>query len=371
MRVGKVVILRWSFMIALAAAGAALAVAGCAPARAPATDEVGPPGANLPDVTPTLFVPPLYGTAVPWALSQAVALELRRYDVAVATETGNAASYILYSLAEAEPTADGGREVTIYWDLVEPRGELVGNVSQHRTMTAAAWQGVPPDLTAVAADAAARILHILPGARWQPTDPAVMVAAREENRKLEERRRLYRKMAARGGLGPLSRRIFIHAEKQEMIAAGAAKTAAADDRATGSSSGTPPVAPAADRQVAVKTPAAAPAGILAELGAFSDEADARIYWQQLRRAHADLFDGHGVVMTPVELDGRGTNYRVHAGPFGTAAEAAEFCRALTAADIRCFVPFRAAGSATASAGAIRVTDIPEPLTITVPATGGG
>jgi len=376
-----VLILRWSRLITLAAICGALAAAGCAPQRGPVTDEVGPPGAALPDLSPTLYMPTLYGTATPWPLNAAVAEELERYDIAVATQSGNAASYVLYSMAEAVPVAGGGREVTIYWDLVEPRGELIGNVIQTRTMTADAWRNVPPDLPAMAADAAARILHILPGAQWEPTDPARKIAAREERQKLEGRRALYRRMAARGGLGPLSRRIFLHAEQQERLAAEEADSAqaAATGPATGPAIDDDPgpldtatvVAPAADAPVIAELEATPAEGDFAELGAFPDEADARSHWQQLRRAHAELFDGRGIVVTPVELGERGTFYRVHAGPFGTPAEATGFCQELAAAGTRCFVQFAANGGGSALTGAIRVTDIPEPVAITEPSSGGG
>ena len=373
-------ILRWSWLITLAAVCGALAVAGCAAERGPVSDEVGPPGAALPDLTPTLYMPPLYGTVTPWPLNEAVARELQRYDIAVATQSGNAASYVLYSMAEAAPVPGDRQQVTIYWDLVEPRGELIGTTTQTSTMTAAAWQDVPPDLPAMATDAAARILHILPGAQWEPTDPARKITAREERRKLEARRALYRRMAARGGLGPLSRRIFLHAEQQERRAADqaeAARLAAAPpavpviDDDPGLFDTTPVAAPAAETAVAPEPPGVPADGLYAELGAFPDEADARSHWRQLRRAHGALFDGHGVVLTAVELGESGTFYRVNAGPFGTPAEAAGFCQELAGAGIRCFVQFAANGGGAALGGAIRVTDIPEPVAITEPSSGGG
>jgi hypothetical protein len=365
-----VFILRWSWLITLAAVCGALAAAGCAAERGPVTDEVGPPGSALPDLSPTLYMPPLYGTATPWPLTEAVAQSLQRFDIAVATHSGNAASYVLYSLAEAAPTADGRQQVTIHWDLVEPRGELIGTATQTSTMTAEAWQNVPPGLTAMADDAAARILHILPGAQWEPTDPSRKVAAREERRKLEARRALYRRMAARGGLGPLSQRIFLHAEQQERRTA--------DQAGPAQAAVAPAVAPAA-APVIDGTPGrleAAPVvaltdGHFAELGAFPDEGEARAHWGRLRRAYGALFRGHGFVLAPVELGERGTFYRVHAGPFEKRAEVVRFCRELVGVGFPCFVQFAANGNGSSLLGAIRVTDIPEPVAITEPSSGGG
>ncbi|MCP4327633.1 MAG: SPOR domain-containing protein [Alphaproteobacteria bacterium] len=348
--------------VTLSLIAAAFLVAGCGSNSAPQRgDELGPPQATLPDVTPTLYVLPVYGTETQWHLNGEVALELQRYDIAASTQGGHGASYVLYSLAEAQPVAADQVDVTFYWDLVEPRGELIGTVSHTENMSIEEWRGLPPDVPKIAVEAASRIINIVPGARWDPTDPAARVAAREERRKLEERRRLYRKMASRGGLGPLSKRIFVRAEQEERrsrvavaqkLAAtsedSATETAddAADavvetDSAAGPSGGTVQVAAAAaetgdpNSDGGADSAATGDDGLWAELGTFPDEAEARSYWLRLRFRHPRLFTDRRVHLAPVQMADRGTFYRVDAGPFAVPVEAMQFCLELQAAEVDC------------------------------------
>ncbi len=329
----------------------AVALAGCSTRRAGTADELGPPQVALPDVTPSLYVPPLYGTASIWHLNDEMALALQRHDIAASTGGANGASYVLYSMAEAEPVSDGHYEVTIYWDLVEPGGELVGTVSQTERMTAREWDTVPPDLPKLADRSAARVIHVVPGRKWGPTDPVARLAAREEREKLDERRRLYRKMAARGGLGPLSKRIFVHAEQKERrtqrTLARKRATALAEAKSDSLAVATPrpPMngVPADDVEASTverPSPPAEPSksGHWASLGAFPDEADARSHWLRLRLTHADLFTGREVGFSAVDMGDRGTFQRVDAGPFAEVAEVAEFCAALKTAAVDCTVP---------------------------------
>jgi hypothetical protein len=377
-----------ALVITATLAAAAVAMGSCAPPpRPPATDEVGPPSAGLPSVTPSIYVPPVYGTDERWFLNDEVAGALLKYDIAASTEGANGASYVLYSMAEAKPASGGLVDVTFYWDLVEPGGELVGTVSQTERMTSDAWHGVPSDLPRLAKGAAARIVNVVPGQRFELVDPSVRVAARAEREKLEERRRLYRKMASRGGLGPLSKRLFSHAEAQERqaraaqaetadgqserleadaIYTAAVEPAPAEDTvappdvavatptadATAADAETPdadvtvatesgitftPVKRAtADHSVTVAEPPTKPHWV--NLAAFPDEADARSYWLRLRFTRADLFSGHKVEFMPVDMGDRGTFYRVDAGPFTDVADAVRFCGELRAARVDCAVP---------------------------------
>jgi len=327
----------------------ALAAGACAQLRDVA-DEPSPPVAALPNVTPTFYVPPLSGTMVDWGLSERVAAELYRYDVVASTGSVISASHVLYSVAEAVPGDDGDLAVTIYWDLVDPAGELVGTAAQRVAMSPSAWAGVPDDLDRLAKDAVARVVNILPGGQFAFADPETQVAVREEHEKLEERRRLYRKMATRGGLGPLSQRLFLRAEQAEAEAAAerqAVPEAVAEIAGPteidgpGENAARLAAGASAGRDALIGPASAAPVStggrVWVQLGVYPEETAARTYWHDLTVRHQDLFVGRVASFQDLDMGEKGRVVGVRTGPFESVGAGRDFCAALRDSAVPCFV----------------------------------
>jgi len=310
-----------------------LVFAACAPPPQRVADELSLPQASVPSVTPALYVPQVWGINPDWHLNERLIAQLRRYDVAASTTSAMGEGHVLYGVAEAVPIDADTVDVTIYWDFVDPSGELLGTARQSESMTNAEWSSVPPQLDAIAEASAARIINILPGARWELVDPATKVAAREEREKQEERRRLYRKMAARGGLGPLSQRLFLHAEKAKQ------ENEQARQPPNQSASTVPVKAerPAAAGPTADNQDLAAAGARWAQLAAFRSESDARAYWRGAIQSHGGIFEGLRASFPRVDLGENGIFYRVHVGPFADEAAAARFCREAGSVSLACFV----------------------------------
>ncbi len=99
----------------------------------------------------------------------------------------------------------------------------------------------------------------------------------------------------------------------------------------------PAPAPSAPTQLTAISPAVAPAEqISVHLASFRQVDAARAGWRELQAAHSDLLGGLDYRISAVELSGgRGTFYRVKAGPFTDITSAEEVCRLMKARNAYC------------------------------------
>jgi len=99
----------------------------------------------------------------------------------------------------------------------------------------------------------------------------------------------------------------------------------------------PAPAPSAPTQLTAVAPAVAPAEqVSVHLASFRQADAARAGWRELQAAHSDLLGGLDYRLSAVELSGgRGTFYRVKAGPFTDTGAAEEVCRLMKARNAYC------------------------------------
>jgi cell division septation protein DedD len=97
-----------------------------------------------------------------------------------------------------------------------------------------------------------------------------------------------------------------------------------------------PVAPAATAAAPAPTKAAAAKGPLSvQIAATRSEASAHQEWLRLQRAHPDLLGGLELSVSSTDIPGKGTFYRLRAGPLATRAAALKLCQSLKAVSIGC------------------------------------
>ncbi len=100
----------------------------------------------------------------------------------------------------------------------------------------------------------------------------------------------------------------------------------------------PPPQSASPRPSSSPAPAAATAGrYRIQLAALRSSDDANREWERLRRAHPDLLGPLTLKVVRADLAGRGTFYRIQAGPIGDDSAAKELCRRLAAKKVGCLV----------------------------------
>lgn len=99
----------------------------------------------------------------------------------------------------------------------------------------------------------------------------------------------------------------------------------------------PTPAPAAPTQLTSISPSVAPAEqVSVHLASFRGLDSARQGWRELQAAHSDLLGGLDYRISPVELSGgRGTFYRVKAGPFTDTASAEDICNLMKSRNAYC------------------------------------
>jgi hypothetical protein len=99
----------------------------------------------------------------------------------------------------------------------------------------------------------------------------------------------------------------------------------------------PAAAPAAPTQLTAISPSVAPAEqVSVHLASFRQVDAARQGWRELQAAHSDLLGGLDYRISEVQLSGgRGTFYRVKAGPFTDVASAEEVCNLMKARNAYC------------------------------------
>jgi len=98
-----------------------------------------------------------------------------------------------------------------------------------------------------------------------------------------------------------------------------------------------PDAQAQAQIAAVPAPPAASGGVRIQLASLPDAATAEREWKRLQRANADLLGNLTSRVVPVQLEGKGTWYRLQAGPFADKAGAQQACDALKQRKLGCFL----------------------------------
>lgn len=82
---------------------------------------------------------------------------------------------------------------------------------------------------------------------------------------------------------------------------------------------------------------AADSAYAVQLAAYGNEAQVQVGWERIRTSAATLFDGLSPRRSTADVPGRGTLYRLKAGPFADEAGATAKCDALKTAGISCLV----------------------------------
>jgi len=102
-------------------------------------------------------------------------------------------------------------------------------------------------------------------------------------------------------------------------------------------------APAADEPSESAQPAPPqprPGDALVQLAAFRDKATAERVWGQLRTRFPNILGDQRLILQDVEIEGKGTFWRVRTGPFPNRATARDVCAQLKARDQACLVVTR-------------------------------
>jgi hypothetical protein len=102
-------------------------------------------------------------------------------------------------------------------------------------------------------------------------------------------------------------------------------------------------APASETRMAAATPAQSAdgsppaAGFMVQVSSQASEAQAQASYKALQKKY-DVLAQYSPVIQQAEVPDKGTMYRAMVGPFGTSAEANQFCSSLKTAGGQCFVP---------------------------------
>jgi hypothetical protein len=90
-------------------------------------------------------------------------------------------------------------------------------------------------------------------------------------------------------------------------------------------------------KVAPLAPPAVTGSFRLQLGALKTEAAAKSEWLKLQRQNSDVLGKLSLSVSRVELGGKGTYYRIQAGPVADEAKAAQDCAALKSRKIPCIL----------------------------------
>jgi len=103
-------------------------------------------------------------------------------------------------------------------------------------------------------------------------------------------------------------------------------------------------APASETRMATATPAQSvdgnspAAGFMVQVSSQASEAQAQASYKAMQKKYGDVLGQYSPVIQQAEVPDKGTMYRAMVGPFGTSAEANQFCSSLKTAGGQCFVP---------------------------------
>lgn len=99
----------------------------------------------------------------------------------------------------------------------------------------------------------------------------------------------------------------------------------------------PPKTPAPATVAAAPPPVTGGGGVRIQLASLPDAATAEQEWKRLQKANADVLGTLSSRVVPVQLEGKGTWYRLQAGPFADKAGAQQACEALKQRKLGCFL----------------------------------
>lgn len=83
--------------------------------------------------------------------------------------------------------------------------------------------------------------------------------------------------------------------------------------------------PADDPAIAATSPKQDDVGYTIQLSSLRSQDAARQEWNRLRTAYPEILGARDLILTSVDLEGRGTFYRVRTGPFASSEEAQQAC----------------------------------------------
>lgn len=78
-------------------------------------------------------------------------------------------------------------------------------------------------------------------------------------------------------------------------------------------------------------------GLRVQLGAYRSEREAETEWKRIRAKFKTALSGKTMMVQPVQVAGKGTMYRLQAGPVASREEAKGLCKKLVAAGQGCFL----------------------------------
>jgi len=127
------------------------------------------------------------------------------------------------------------------------------------------------------------------------------------------------------------------AAADETAGAGAASPAPADSAASDNAEEKTAAAVATTTKTDSGNAAATTDRFRVQIAAYRSEETARSAWLRLRKQHSDVLAELDARIARVEIEGKGTYYRLQAGPFADRAAAGGTCDALKARKLSCFV----------------------------------
>ena len=98
-----------------------------------------------------------------------------------------------------------------------------------------------------------------------------------------------------------------------------------------------PAKPAEKKAATTTTKPAKAATVRLQLGAYKSDAEATKEWKKTYAKHKALFKGLTMMVQKAEIPGKGTMYRLQAGPVKTKEAASALCKKLAAAGQGCFI----------------------------------
>jgi hypothetical protein len=100
-----------------------------------------------------------------------------------------------------------------------------------------------------------------------------------------------------------------------------------------------PAAPASvvPKIVPPSPPVVAGSGYRLQLGALKTEEAAKTEWLKLQRQNADVLGKLSLSISPIALSGKGTYYRIQAGPIADEGRASQFCASLKSRNVGCIL----------------------------------
>lgn len=345
-------------------------------------------------LTPPVFVKPLDGAPEQWGMNRRVAAALQAREIPASAEVAGRSSYTLAGRARPAGPEGSGSQMSLTWELFDPDGNKVGDVTQLAAVPDESWlKADAATVDAVAEAAAESISPVVPSAslsdqQFDSTGEPVPQGRPGRTQSAAQRR------ANEKGAGPLQKRfarlsevggdegrrlnrdytareapeIALEADPKRVLASPPATTSDFRPVQTADGSGgitelplqparnpaaaaepAPSLAKSANPEAATGTapkpaPPSEPKSAVpvtvywVQVGAFREPQVAKTWFAGLKRKNPDILGSVPHITTPVDLGGaKGVMYRVRVGPFPSEAAAGRMCRELKAVKIDCFI----------------------------------